>query len=149
MTDDPSRPVATTSGFVPFVDDNANGVPFLVVKLGERWTDRRFSMGAGLGRVFVRKSDGELYEVNINDTAYVGNAAPAHTAGAAPNYNIDVKVNHLTKPSQVSGFDSFAKYQNRPSTAMNGVEIVLDVRKLDGSDGRVYRVLAGATAASC
>lgn len=148
-TNDPARPVATTSGFISFVDDNAYGVPFLVVKLGERWTDCKFSMGADLGRIFVRKADGDLYEANINETAHVGGAAPAHTAGAAPNHNIEVTVNTLRKPSQVTGFDSFAKYQNRPSTTMNGVEIVLHVRQPDGSDGPVYRVLAGATAASC
>lgn len=145
---DATRPFASTRGFISIMDDNANDVPFLVVKLGERWTDCQFSMGADLGRLFVRKSDGELYESDVNNVAYAGDVSAAHTATGTTRHNVNVKVNILRSPSQVASFNSFAKYQNRPSTTMNGVEIVLDVYT-EGTVERTYRVLAGATAASC
>lgn len=137
---------AGTSGFISLVDGEPRDVPFAVLKLGSRSISCTvdgpiYSGGGGSPRLFLRQWADELYQVDFE----AGGSTSAVVAGVAngPRTPTTVKVNSLSYAALTAAYPEFAKYAGRTKANARGYELEIT------QQGKTFRILAGATAASC
>ncbi|MGW6449679.1 hypothetical protein [Lentzea sp. NPDC055074] len=141
---------AQSKGFLSIMDQNQQDVPFLVVKLPSRSvTCSDFVEVPTDGpRVFVRKNDGELYEVSQTTTSEAWNVTSATSATDPAKHLVSVKVDPITTAAQITEHAPFQKYAGRQKVRTAGHEIILKLQQPAGTHLE-YKILAGAVAVSC
>ncbi|PWK82316.1 hypothetical protein C8D88_114187 [Lentzea atacamensis] len=145
---------AGNKGFLSIIDGHSSEVPLVVVNYvsggvscspGGVWHSH-----AGQVRLWVRDLGHELYEVdwwNSEAKSLFNGGGPADRPYDGL-ISTTVKLNSLDKLDQLTGYGPFAKYQGRTHGGGKSLEVVITQTERGGAT-KTYRILAGASAATC